>query len=154
MIQLNSKTAGEYKALQLIEQNFLCKLCGDPLDQSDPLSIHLDHDHVTGHCRGVLHRACNTLEGTLLHKFRRSGLKSEHDYIEWLKKLIVYLETDSSKNPLHPGHINTAVKKFKGLGKKDQESELVLAGIDFPSKSTKEAYVKMYRKHLMKQTRK
>ena len=149
-VQLTSKTAAAYKAQQIVQQNNCCKLCGQPLDLADPLSVHLDHDHITGHCRGVLHRACNTFEGMVLHKFSRSGLKSEHEYIQWLKMLIEYLETDASMNPLHPNHVGDSVKRFKSKSKSEQEDVLNSLGVAVPEKSTKSDLTKLYRKHLVK----
>lgn len=41
----------------LAQQNGVCWVCLEPPDASQRL--HLDHDHVTGHIRGLLCRMCN-----------------------------------------------------------------------------------------------
>lgn len=42
-------------------QQGLCAFCGLPLP--DDNTTHLDHDHVTGRKRGLVHAACNTAIG-------------------------------------------------------------------------------------------
>lgn len=42
----------------LIDQNHMCDLCGKPLPENQG-SMRLDHCHVQGHARGILHNKCN-----------------------------------------------------------------------------------------------
>lgn len=59
------------------EQNGLCKLCGLPPVNNKPLVV--DHDHISGVYRGLLHYGCN------------SGLGMFKDNIGFLQKAINYL---------------------------------------------------------------
>ena len=49
----------ELVGLAILRQNGLCPICHYPLG----LKWTLDHDHMTGLFRGVLHRSCNGMEG-------------------------------------------------------------------------------------------
>lgn len=53
----------------LLEQNNLCALCLQPCDSTQAV---LDHDHKTGHIRGVLHRGCNAMEGIITNNMARN----------------------------------------------------------------------------------
>jgi len=39
----------------------MCAFCGLPLP--DDNTVHLDHDHVTGRKRGLVHAKCNIMIG-------------------------------------------------------------------------------------------
>lgn len=83
-------------------QGNVCALCGLPFTRGDyPV---LDHDHTTGHIRGVLHNTCNSTEGKVRYQARR-GHKgvSEYDYLINLGKYL-----DRHREPIihliHPEH--------------------------------------------------
>ena len=44
---------------KLVQQNYGCSICGEPINNRSPL----DHDHNTGLARGVLCNPCNLLLG-------------------------------------------------------------------------------------------
>ena len=68
-------TADEYMDL-LLKQEGICAICGDVnIDRS----LAVDHDHVTGHVRGLLCTRCN------------QGLGQFRDNIDFLKRAIEYL---------------------------------------------------------------
>ena len=67
----------EYKRL-FKKQAGMCALCGKP---SNGRRLDVDHDHVTGKVRGLLHRKCN------------QGLGYFDDDPELLKMAIKYLES-------------------------------------------------------------
>jgi hypothetical protein len=50
-----------------------CKLCKDHIVKGEDV---LDHDHLTGAVRGVLHRSCNALLGKVENNYRRHGVKN------------------------------------------------------------------------------
>jgi hypothetical protein len=61
-----------------------------------------DHCHETGHLRDVLHLACNSAEGKILHWAGRRSRGDDPDF--FLRNLLKYWKKDYSKNPLHPSH--------------------------------------------------
>lgn len=95
------------------EQNFICPLCGNPILKGQEV---LDHDHVTGYVRQVLHRQCNQVEGRVLSWITRTGQKP--DLIQFLKNVVKYWEKDYSGNPVHPTHLTDTEKEIKRLKKK------------------------------------
>lgn len=149
--QLTPTQAKKYKAHLITEQKGLCKLCGRPLG-NDTSKIHLDHCHDTGHVRGALHSHCNRTEGRIKNIYKRFG-GDPNLWIEWLLGLNVYLQQDSSDNPLHPQHILDQTKKFKALTKPEQEQKLVELSITFDDKSTKADLTKKYADYLKKFTK-
>lgn len=144
--QLTPTLAKKYKTQLIKDQEGLCKLCGRPLG-SDLSRIHLDHCHDTGHIRGALHSHCNRTEGKLKSVYRRMGGDPEI-YFEWLQALSVYLQAESSHNPLHPQHLTDQVKRFKALNKPEQEELLTELNLEFDVKATKADLTKLYQKHL------
>jgi len=97
-----------------VAQGDLCALCGLPFTRSDyPV---LDHDHITGRIRGVLHNTCNSTEGKVRLQARR-GHKgvSEYDYLIALGK---YLEhhREPKIDLIHPEH---KTDEEKAQAKKD-----------------------------------
>lgn len=47
----------------LAAQNDCCAICVKPFDSSKHGRPHIDHDHVTGHVRGIIHGTCNLILG-------------------------------------------------------------------------------------------
>jgi len=64
----------------------------------------LDHDHDTGVIRGVLCSNCNGNEGRI--KRRAVSAKRDLTYLEWLKRMVEYLEKHLEPQTayLHPTH--------------------------------------------------
>jgi len=103
MRKLTRSMARSYLLKVLKEQDGKCPICGLPINASVPREAVLDHDHVTGRVRGVLHRSCNAAEGKVANAAGRWGAKTM-DYaaiIPWLKNLLVYLE-QPQKDALYP----------------------------------------------------
>lgn len=60
------------------EQKGLCAWCGLPLGTTD--DAHLDHDHVTGRKRGLVHRKCNQDIGGFERTLETIGLDAALRY--------------------------------------------------------------------------
>ena len=115
---LERKNLKEFRLDLLKKQDFICPLCNTIIKEEDAA---LDHDHITGHIRGVLHLTCNAYEGVIQHKFRRSGVHKLTDIITYLENLIKYWNKDYSMNFLHPSEKPKEPKigkrEFKKLAK-------------------------------------
>jgi hypothetical protein len=63
----------------------------------------LDHDHKSGHCRGVLHRGCNAMLGHIENNRARHMMKDGRLF-RFLRGVQEYLTADHTQRPLHPLH--------------------------------------------------
>lgn len=138
-----------YKQSLFKEQQGLCALTG--LEISDINKAHLDHDHrldgsQAGRCRGLLLGQANVLEGRLKHQFNRSGLAGKIDYIDFLKRLISYLEKDNSDKPVHPQLIPDLKKRFSRYNLNQMRETLLELKLD--SSGDKKALNDRYNKYL------
>jgi hypothetical protein len=70
-------TRAQYDAL-VAKQNGACAVCRKQL--APGVYTHIDHDHVSGHVRGVLCRVCNTSIGGLGDTV--AGLRRALEYLE------------------------------------------------------------------------
>ena len=96
---LKTRELKPYRLQLLEEQNYICPLCELELLPEDAA---LDHCHVTGHVRQVLHRSCNSAEGKILHW---AGQRSKgDDPVEFVGNLLGYWQEDYTDNPNHPTH--------------------------------------------------
>ena len=104
IIQLDGKDIKPIREKLLEEQNGICPLCLTPIDPNDAA---LDHCHDSGLIRGVLHKRCNSNEGALKSKFRRSGIQNiegcEITFEEYILNLHFYLTKDHH-DMLHPSN--------------------------------------------------
>lgn len=92
----------------LAEQGGLCLLCRTRVEDSQAV---LDHDHASGHCRGVLHRGCNAMLGHLENNRPRHMLTDDAKFAAFLANVMPYITMDVSHQPLHSTHKNAAEKK-------------------------------------------
>ena len=69
------------------KQDGVCAICGRvaPGTHENNKELHVDHDHRTGHIRGLLCHTCN------------KGLGLLGDTLEQLKKALTYLERSESE---------------------------------------------------------
>jgi hypothetical protein len=77
-------TIDDYEAM-LVDQGGVCAVCGKP-PRSD-ISLHVDHDHSTGHRRGLLCFSCNNALGDV------------KDDVERLIAFVDYLTTHAEREP-------------------------------------------------------
>jgi hypothetical protein len=87
-------------------QGFRCALCGDHLPAAQACA---DHCHKTGHLRGVIHRACNSVLGKV-ERGTRYG--RDFDPAAFALGLHEYL-TRNRQYPLHPSHGRAKTKRRK-----------------------------------------
>ena len=85
----------------------ICPLCGKEIQRDEAT---LDHCHVSGLVRRVLHRSCNSSEGRILHWAKRSRATDPVDYLE---RLLRYWKDDYAENPIHPTHGKPLRRKRK-----------------------------------------
>jgi len=77
----------------------------------------LDHDHATGHIRGVLCTNCNGMEGKIKNRVNRA--KRELSLIQWLENLLKYWKQHNNPKTvlIHPTH-KTDDEKRLAINKK------------------------------------
>lgn len=89
----------EYRERLLRKQRYICPLCRERIELHEAT---LDHCHVTGNVRAVLHRSCNAAEGKILHW---AGVRSRgDDPLLFIKNLLAYWKRDFTESPMHPTH--------------------------------------------------
>lgn len=110
------------------DQGGLCPLCKKPIDltrmgaNSDYV---VDHDHITGEIRGVLHRGCNGAEGRVFNAVTRwTGLGKDYNKaIEWLKNLVIYLE-QPGYGVIYPDHKTPEEREMAAKAKRLREAAM------------------------------
>lgn len=108
MMKLTQSLVPVVRRKMLAEQGNTCLLCREYVE---PAQAVLDHDHITGHCRGVLHRGCNAMLGHLENNRARHLLKDDDKFATFLGNIMGYINADYSGQPLHNTHKNAAEKK-------------------------------------------
>lgn len=99
-----------YRETLLAKQDGKCALCGDPVDKKEAA---LDHDHRTGHCRGVLHRGCNAALGHIENNAPRYRLTDIRRLTKWLRAIPAYIHGDHTDKPLHSTHRTEEEKRLR-----------------------------------------
>lgn len=122
--QLRAFAIGKIKT----DQGGLCLLCKKPIDlktMGAGSSYVVDHDHITGEIRGVLHRGCNGAEGKVFNAIARwTGLGQDYEKtIEWMRNLIVYLERPGY-GVIYPDHKTAAEREEAARLKRNKEAAL------------------------------
>jgi hypothetical protein len=118
--KLSQAQISRYRDELLLAQGGRCPLCGE-LINGDAV---LDHDHKSGHVRGVLHRSCNGLEGKIANWIKSFGRNL--DMSSLLSSLVRYQAGEYSSNPLHPFHrteIDKEIKKLQRAAKSTKGAE-------------------------------
>lgn len=92
------------------EQENKCWLCD--VDLSTVMAC-LDHDHATGHIRGVLCQNCNGIEGKISNLANRAKRdKTKYDFVA---KVLSYWNWWSAlrRAEIHPSHLTEEEKRVK-----------------------------------------
>lgn len=80
-----------FRLQTLANQGNKCALCQQPLAEADSV---LDHDHVTGECRGVLHRGCNSMLGKIENHRKIAKMTSAAGLSAFLQGVLAYIHKD------------------------------------------------------------
>lgn len=103
--RLTVKQVAEWRARIAEAQFDLCALCGGSFTAKNPPV--LDHDHLSGTIRGVLHRGCNSMLGKLENNRLRYLLRDDVRFSRFLGQVLQYLWKDYGPNrPRYPTHRN------------------------------------------------
>ena len=99
-VRLNARQLKEWREATWLAQDKRCAITGYTISPSEAVA---DHDHSTGHLRGVLHRGVNALLGKCENNYRRYGVSLP--MLRAMAPAIAdYIEKDYSSNPLYPTH--------------------------------------------------
>ncbi len=145
MALLTATSLKQWKQTQFDKQQGVCVLCGLQLDSVGKANV--DHNHHTGHMRGLLHPLCNSiLEGKVAGLMYRAGLKGKVDFPTVLRNLADYWEQDYSEAPIHPSFVLDESKKFARFTRERMIKELRQEGIDVDKTYSREQLVDIFKK--------
>lgn len=117
----NAKEIKEFREKVLKENDNKCELSGEEVKRPC-----LDHDHVSGQCRGVISQHFNTYEGRVLKYWKKyCEHKSDLTLPQFLRKLADYYEKDWTDRPIHYRIVEDYKKQLKYKNKKQIESMLL-----------------------------
>jgi len=138
--QMNAKQLVEYRESMAIGRDMICPICKNKREMKE---FTVDHQHKTqsetngvngaGMVRGVICFKCNSTEGRFLSAYKRSGLRHEADYTDFLRTLADYLDQENT----HWIHPSEKVKEPK-LKKRPFNKIAKLYAIEFPKKKALE----------------
>lgn len=112
MQKLSRSQLNSFKLALVKRQNWTCPVSLKVFDPGNLKDAVVDHDHITGEIRGVLHRSSNAVEGKVLSAVARWGGQTE-DYskvIPYLERLIEYLKKPGT-GVMYPLHKTTEEKR-------------------------------------------
>jgi hypothetical protein len=101
----------------LNQQNNHCALCHQVIQEGEAV---LDHCHKTGQIRGVLHRGCNALEGTIVNALARNLITPQR-LTNIMNNLVAYQKR--LKPLLHPTHKTPEEKKLRAKKRAKQRRD-------------------------------
>jgi hypothetical protein len=91
MQRLSPSAVQPFRLQTLAKQGGRCAICGNSLAPADAV---LDHDHISGEVRGVLHRGCNSMLGKIENHRRIAKLTSTEALAAFLQGVLPYLSKD------------------------------------------------------------
>jgi len=105
MRKLTRSQLNAYKQALVVQQGWTCPVSLKRFEPDNLKDAVVDHDHVTGEIRGVLHRSANAVEGKVFSAVGRwGGVGMRYDEaVPYLKRLIAYLEAPG-KGVIYPLH--------------------------------------------------
>ena len=107
--RLNAKGLKEWREATWVKQGKRCALTGYTISLSEAVA---DHDHSTGHLRGVLHRGVNSVLGKIENSYRRYGV-SLPMLTAMAPGLGAYIGKDYSDGPIYPTHRTEDEKRIR-----------------------------------------
>lgn len=98
--RLSASKLKAWREAKLNEQGGVCLLTHYPIPTGKAVA---DHDHETGHIRGVISRGANSMLGVIENNRKRFGLSWPEVYA-LCRNLQVYRDSDHTVNPIYPTH--------------------------------------------------
>jgi len=141
LIQLKHKDIKRIRNKQWIKQDKKCAIMQKVIKKE---YTSLDHKHKKisqtpgpkgrGLCRGVLHKQINSLEGTIIKKYKKYGVHKLMPLPEFLINLAEYLTNPPMKQKyIHPNE----APKVKYIGKRDYNKVIKYYFSMFPGRRKK-----------------
>lgn len=128
MRKLTRSQLNAYKLRLVQEQNWTCPVSLKRFEPDNLKDAVVDHDHITGEIRGVLHRSANAVEGKVFSAVGRwggVGMKYE-EALPYLKRLVAYLESPG-KGVIYPLHKTDEEKRVTRNAKAKQARAAAMA---------------------------
>ena len=126
-----SKAISQYRASELIEQDYLCGISSLPLTADNSVADHLHFggmcpDQIEGKLRGILLSEINLMEGKFLRTFKKSKVNEKYGltFPELLISMGLYLQKDNSEKPYHFEVMTTLRNHIKRLTKEQIVSKI------------------------------
>lgn len=94
---MSAADTAKWREATLAKQGGQCLLCCYPIAAGEAVA---DHCHKTGHCRGVLHRSCNSMIGAIENAAVRYGPRGAQLH-SMLERVEGYLKANHMVNPLY-----------------------------------------------------
>ncbi len=107
MQRIKASEVKSYREQYLQDQQHLCALCKEHIE---PIEAVLDHCHITGKLRAVLHRGCNAYLGTIENNRKRNRI-TESRLKNILANAVDYMT--AYKELLHPTYRTDEEKKTR-----------------------------------------